>query len=202
MATIAEILGSINEGVRTYAQTALDTPTKIGLELAKTVGTITLGVLITVLVSTLREAFAPLFTSTEKTADQVERVANHITTRKESIQIKAEPPKFFDGNPNRVQAFLTEMHMYFRLVGEEDACRTVAFALSRVQGGKDDSATKWADSKWQLIAQYTEKIAGKTPQQITDEGLVNPMSESSKNNLQPTSCCTMKMKWLEIHWMP
>jgi hypothetical protein len=175
MATIGEILRNINTGIQGYAQSALNTPLKIGEEFAKTVGAVTLGVLVTILVSVLREAFTPLFTSAEKTANQVERVADHITTKKESIRIKAEPPAYFDGNPDKVQAFLTELHMYYGLVGESNPGRTVVFALSRVKGGKENSATKWADTKRQSIRQYEENIQGKTPEQIAAENIIDPM---------------------------
>jgi hypothetical protein len=80
MATFGTILGNINTAINQYAQTALQTPVLISTELAKTVGTITLGVLVTILVSVLREALKPLFDATEKTASQAERVADHLTT--------------------------------------------------------------------------------------------------------------------------
>jgi hypothetical protein len=144
-------------------------------QFARDWATTVLGVLITVLISVLREAFAPLFASTGKTVDQVERVANHITTKKETIHIKAEPPAYSDGDPDKVQAFLREMHMYYSLVRESNPGRTVVFALSRIKGGKENSATKWADAKRQSICQYEESIQGKTAIQIAEQNLINPM---------------------------
>jgi hypothetical protein len=179
MATLGEILANINAGLQGYAQSALNTPLKIGEEFAKTVGAVTLGVLVTVLVSVLREAFKPLFDSAANTAVQAERVADHLTTRPTSIKVKTEAPDYYDGSTDRAQAFLTELHMYYIVTGETDVGRQVLFALSRIKGGKDNSATKWVDAKRQLLRNYYEKVDGKTPTQIAQlasEGTTHPMN--------------------------
>jgi hypothetical protein len=106
-------------------------------------------------------------------------VADHLTTRPASIKVKAEAPDYYDGSSDRAQAFLTELHMYYIVTGENDAGRQVLFGLSRIKGGKDNSATKWADAKRQLLRNYYEKVDGKTAaeiQQLAIEGTIHPMN--------------------------
>jgi hypothetical protein len=69
--------------------------------------------------------------------------------------------------------------MYYIVTGETDAGRQVLFGLSRINGGKDNSATKWADAKRQLLRNYYEKVDGKSAaqiEQLANEGTTHPMN--------------------------
>jgi len=173
--SFSDLIAQISTSVAAIITTTLNNPTDIANELGKTLTQVTIGVFVAILVSVLREGLKPLFSAQEQTAEQARRMADHITTKREGPKVKAEPPAYYDGSPDRVQAFLTEISMYFGLVGEGDPDRQVVYALSRIQGGKDKSATKWADAKRLAIRQYHDKTAGKTAEQITAEGLVHPM---------------------------
>jgi hypothetical protein len=62
-------------------------------------------------------------------------------------KLKPEAPESFDGNPDRVMSFLTACNLYFIATKEKDEQTKVVYALSKIKGGKDNMASKWADAK-------------------------------------------------------
>ena len=71
---------------------------------------------------------------------------------------KAKTPKDYDGNPNRVTAFIQEINTYFTLTKTTDVETQIFTALSLVNGGKDDVATTWSNSIQSQIYQRKEEI--------------------------------------------
>jgi hypothetical protein len=64
-----------------------------------------------------------------------------------TTKLKPEQPTAFDGNQQRVTAFLTELQFYFATIKQSEDESMIAYALSKIKGGKNDIATRWADQQ-------------------------------------------------------
>jgi len=69
------------------------------------------------------------------------------TTNIHKPKLKPEPPSTYDGNQQRVNAFIAELQLYFMTLKIEDEAQKISYALSKVKGGKNDIATRWADQQ-------------------------------------------------------
>ncbi|KAJ3533099.1 hypothetical protein NMY22_g7474 [Coprinellus aureogranulatus] len=84
--------------------------------------------------------------------------ANKLGQKRANLaKIKPEAPETFDGNPERVMPFLTACTIYFTATQEENPPAQIAYALSKIKGGKDNSATRWADGKREELCKYMEE---------------------------------------------
>ena len=78
-------------------------------------------------------------------------IQNHTTatTAASAAQpkLKPEQPPIFDGNQQRVNAFINELHFYYLTLKITDESDQITYALSKIKGGKNDIATRWADQQ-------------------------------------------------------
>ena len=140
----------------------------------------TVGILAVFLALAINEAMTPLFDNivailarltdqTDKARRAEENQAKHLQNiskqaeamakKTATVKIKPEAPEKFDGKPERVNAFVINMTLYLKEVGETNLDRQIHYALSKIQGGKDDSASRWADTiRESLMEKHFEKI--------------------------------------------
>ncbi|PPQ86531.1 hypothetical protein CVT25_007182 [Psilocybe cyanescens] len=78
-------------------------------------------------------------------------------------QMKTEPPAIYNGDSERVEAFLRECNIYFGMVNVMDLQKQVNFVLAKTQEGTGKRATIWADSVRAQIEEYQERTPPEFP---------------------------------------
>ena len=113
--------------------------------------------------NTLNQALTALVKAQEQQVQQNEAKAA-------LPKLKPEAPEAFDGSSDKVMAFLTACNLYFIATKETDEQTKIVYALSKIKGGKDDMATKWADAKRAEIfdVQVGVKAAGENQEKIDE----------------------------------
>ena len=93
-------------------------------------------------------SLAPIWTATA-TAIQNQTIATTAATTATTAvpKLKPEQPSIFDGNQQRVNAFINELRFYFSALKVTDSAQMITYALSKIKGGKNDLATRWADQQ-------------------------------------------------------
>jgi hypothetical protein len=86
--------------------------------------------------------------------------ADELLAHKSKIpKIKPDAPEAFDGKPDHVMSFLAALTIYYSALGEENNKNMILFALSRIKGGKENIASRWAGTKRIKIVNYDSIIA-------------------------------------------
>ena len=71
---------------------------------------------------------------------------------------KPNPPRAYDGNPNRINASIQEHEIFFRLSNFTDDQVKILYVLGNTNGGNKDYATTWADAIRSQILSREEEI--------------------------------------------
>ena len=71
---------------------------------------------------------------------------------------KPKDPAPYDGNPNRVVAFIQEIESYFKICKITDVELRVHLALGYIQGGNKNHATTWSDAMRNQITERDDQI--------------------------------------------
>ncbi|KAF5332819.1 hypothetical protein D9611_005481 [Ephemerocybe angulata] len=69
-------------------------------------------------------------------------------------KLKPDPPKEFNGAPERAGGFIAELEMYYDIMDVDDTKQQIIFALSKIKGGTNDMASHWADSQRTFIKNH------------------------------------------------
>lgn len=90
--------------------------------------------------------------ATEQLANAVQTYTNRSVHRK---PLKLDSPEPFNGQPDKVEAFLNALTLYFsgQQIRADD--QRVIFALSLVKGGTGDIAGSWANLQRKLIVEFS-----------------------------------------------
>ena len=80
-------------------------------------------------------------------------------TRTHPLELKVEPPEFYEGEATEVDSWLRRMTYYFIQVRVTEDMSKIAYAIQRVRKGKGNRAGNWANGRIHEIAQYDEERA-------------------------------------------
>jgi len=75
-----------------------------------------------------------------------------------SHKYKPNPPRAYDGNPNRINATIQEHEIFFRLSNLTNDQDKILYVLGNTSGGNKDYATTWADAIRSQILSREEEI--------------------------------------------
>ena len=78
-------------------------------------------------------------------------------TRTHPLELKVEPPEFYEGEATEVDSWLRRMTYYFAQVRVTEDMNKIAYAIQRVRKGKGNRAGNWANGRIHEIAQYDEE---------------------------------------------
>jgi len=99
-------------------------------------------------IGSLVQAITNLIPSWDATAQAIhDQAAATITAASTKPKLKPEQPSPYDGNQQRVNAFVAELQLYFLVLNINDSSQKIFYALSKIKGGKNDIATRWADQQ-------------------------------------------------------
>lgn len=102
----------------------------------------------------------------------VQKQQLEINQNREKLpKLKPEQPEAFDGKPEHVIPFLTACSLYFNATKEADELTRVVYALSKIKGGKEESAMRWANAK-----------RAETHEYITARERANAMADEEAKN--------------------
>ncbi|KAJ7159921.1 hypothetical protein C8R43DRAFT_852426, partial [Mycena crocata] len=94
----------------------------------------------------------------ERTSIATEQIATAVTTYAtcpaHTKPLKLDSPESFNGRPDKVDAFLNALTLYFGGQAIKDDKQRVIFALSLVKGGTGDIAGNWADLQRKQIVDH------------------------------------------------
>ena len=80
-------------------------------------------------------------------------------TRTCPLELKVEPPEFYEGEATEVNSWLRRMTYYFAQVRVTVDMEKIAYAIQWVRKGKGNQAGNWANGRIHEIAQYDEERA-------------------------------------------
>jgi hypothetical protein len=177
-----QIFANIVAQLAPYAAQHMPNAATITTALGTGVTQVALGVFITAFAAMLREVLTPVRTSINTIGTNIqgqttaiEAKADELLTHKSKIpKIKPDTPEAFDGKPDHVMSFLAALTVYYSALGEENNKNMILFALSRIKGGKENVASRWADAKMIEIVNYDSTIA---------KGKMANASTTDKNNV-------------------
>ncbi|KAJ7747501.1 hypothetical protein B0H16DRAFT_1257737, partial [Mycena metata] len=89
--------------------------------------------------------------ATEQIATAVQTYTTRPVHRK---ALKLDSPDPFNGQPDKVEAFLNALILYFTGQEIRDDDQRIIFALSLVKGGAGNIAGSWADLQRKLIVEF------------------------------------------------
>ncbi|KAF4617896.1 hypothetical protein D9613_006386 [Agrocybe pediades] len=69
-----------------------------------------------------------------------------VQTTNVASRVKMEAPAIYDGNTDRVTAFMQEMEVYLQYNGVLDLSQQIYLTLARIRGGTGNRATIWSDN--------------------------------------------------------
>ncbi|KAF4622310.1 hypothetical protein D9613_009055 [Agrocybe pediades] len=69
-----------------------------------------------------------------------------VQTTNIASKVKMEAPAVYDGNTDRVTAFMQEMEVYLQYNGVSDLSQQIYLTLARIRGGTGNWATIWSDN--------------------------------------------------------
>jgi hypothetical protein len=167
MADFTQIMQNLNEAIITYAQTKLADSATFVAGFGSTITQVTIGVLVTVLAAMLKEVLLPMEKSINTVGaniqgqtDAISAKADEFLQQKSNLpKIKPESPEAFDGKTDHVMSFLAALTVYFSALNEENDKNMILYALSKIKGGKENVASRWADAKRIEIVSYNSTIA-------------------------------------------
>ncbi|KAF8647384.1 hypothetical protein AX14_008989 [Amanita brunnescens Koide BX004] len=89
--------------------------------------------------------------------ERLDRETDRARTR--PLELKVEPPEFYEGEATEVDSWLRRMTYYFTQVRVTIDMDKIAYAIQRVRRGKGNRAGNWANGRIHEIAQYDEERA-------------------------------------------
>ncbi|KAJ3510924.1 hypothetical protein NMY22_g15817 [Coprinellus aureogranulatus] len=102
----------------------------------------------------------PLFNGATEQLKKIAVAAGLIATiranKDATTKLKPAEPDVFDGDSEKAMSFLTAVNIYFYGMKIKDNDMKIAYVLSRIKGGKEGIATKWADAKRTQLLKYTQ----------------------------------------------
>lgn len=115
-------------------------------------------VLLWAAIRTLLGGIAGLVVRSERSTLATEQIATAVqtyTTRPVHRKaLKLDSPDPFNGQPDKVEAFLNALILYFTGQEIRDDDQRIIFALSLVKGGAGNIAGSWADLQRKLIVEF------------------------------------------------
>ena len=88
--------------------------------------------------------------SKEKKEELTSSVQDFVKEIKKDVcpktKLKTEPPKDFEGNSDDIANWCRRMTLYFNNQGVNNEWEKIKFALSKITGGRENRAQKWADA--------------------------------------------------------
>jgi hypothetical protein len=167
MADFTTIMHNLNEAIITYAQEKLADSTKFVASFGTSITQVTVGVFITVLAAMLKEVLNPMERSISSVSNNIQGQTDTMAAKADEFlqqksntpKIKPEAPEAFDGKPDHVMSFLAALTVYFSALKEENDKNMILYALSKIKGGKENVASRWADAKRIEIVNYNSTIA-------------------------------------------
>ena len=168
MSTINQVLTNIQNGIGTFAMNNLQNPANIVTALATGLTQVTLGIFITVMAAMLKEVLRPTKEAVDIIGTNIQGQTNAlvakadlaINQRSNLPKIKPDAPEPYDGKPDQVMPFISSLIVYFAALKETNDKNKIMFTLSKIKGGKENIATRWADAKRIEIVNY-DIIQGK-----------------------------------------
>jgi Retrotransposon gag protein len=99
-------------------------------------------------------------TAMNRAAEAIQSNTPHVTATLTKENWKLEPPAIYDGDPNRVTAFMQECEVYFAQANVTNIEKRIYFTLFKCRGGTGNRTTIWADN---IRANMLEYAARKPP---------------------------------------
>jgi hypothetical protein len=167
MADFTTIMHNLNEAIVIYAQEKLADSTRFVTAFGTQITQVTVGVLITIIAAMLKEVLSPMERSINNVGNNIQGQTNAMTAKADEFlqqksnlpKIKPESPEAFDGKPDHVMSFLAALTVYFSALKEENNKNMILYGLSKIKGGKENVASRWADAKRIEIVNYNSTIA-------------------------------------------
>ena len=167
MATINQVFASIVEQVSIFSQTNLANPATIITALGTGLTQVTIGVFVTILAAVMREVLRPIDEKIATVGTNIQGQTNTLSDkadeflnqRNQTPKIKPDAPEPFDGKSEHVMSFLAPLTVYFNTLKETNNKNMILFALSKIKGGKESVASRWADAVRIEIVNYNSTIA-------------------------------------------
>ena len=90
-------------------------------------------------------------------AESVTATATKYIEKQPCTRLNIADPEIYEGDPKKLEPWITAMNMYFDFNGETDEQTRIIYALSKIKGGKGDIATNWADVLRKAIMAFPDR---------------------------------------------